>query len=225
MLTVRVSLILGDFLYDQHAVALRLRRTLLPALDRLEVVLPANVTLYARPGDDCRLEIDGGDGSGAVFSGRVSGIRRTLTAVRITAHNGGIALARYRPNLTLEQLSIGDVITSLCADSDVDIVANVEGAMLALYIAEGRATAAEEVARLARLAGAAGGFDGEGRLHVSEEGGRGGELALRYGREILACSVEENLADTNVLTVVGEGAGVVFGPVDAVGVGRTLDYH
>ena len=62
MLNPGIVLTLGDRLYDKHCAAMRLRRTQLPSLDRLELLLPASMTFEAAPGDDCRMEMDGGDG-------------------------------------------------------------------------------------------------------------------------------------------------------------------
>ncbi|MCI0508174.1 MAG: hypothetical protein L0Z73_19020 [Gammaproteobacteria bacterium] len=206
MLDVTLSLTVGNFLYDQHIVAMRLRRTQLSALDRLEILFPASVTFEAEPGEDCSLEIDGGDGAATVFTGQLTQVQHSLSGLHIEAHNGGLALARYRPSMTLEQQTIGDIINSLCSDADIDVASNIDGATLALYVADGRATAAQEIARLALLAGAACAFDGDGSLHISEDGGPGGELALHFGRELLAGEICSALANENILTVVGEGA-------------------
>jgi len=72
MLDVALSLTIGNRLYEQHCVAMRLRRTQLSALDRLEILLPVDVTFDADPGEDCSLEIDGGDGSATVFTGQLT---------------------------------------------------------------------------------------------------------------------------------------------------------
>lgn len=207
MLNASIALTLGDRLYDRHCAAMRLRRTQLPALDRLELLLPANAALEAGPGDICRMEIDGGDGSALVFSGKITQVRRSFTGLFVEAHNGGFALARYRPAVTFEQQSIGDVIGNLCTDADVEIASNVDGPVMALYVADGHATAAQEIARLAIMSGAFGAFDEEGRIHVSEDGGPSGELALKYGREIMVGDAANFLADETSITVVGEGGG------------------
>ncbi len=207
MLNASITLTLGDRLYDKHCVAMRLRRTQLSALDRLELLLPASATFEAVPGDDCLMKMNGGEGNTPVFSGKITQVRRSFSGLFIEAHNGGFALARYRPAVAFEQQRIGDVIGNLCADADVEIASNVDGPVMALYAADGRATAAQEIARLAFMAGASGAFDEEGRLHVSEDGGPSGELALKYGREIMAGDTANSLADETSVTVVGEGGG------------------
>jgi hypothetical protein len=212
MLRPKISLSVGNKLYDQHTLALRLRRTQLPALDRLEVALPAAVQFDAAAGDDCSLEIDGGDGAATVFTGTLTQIRRAFTGLCLTAHNGGLALARYRPAASYEQLNAGEIIDNFCGDVSVSVAKRVDGPALALYVADGRASAAEEIARLALDAGAGAAFDGEGNLHVTEEGGPAGEMALRYGRELLEVETG-TISDPNVtITVVGEGAGSPSSP-------------
>jgi hypothetical protein len=212
MLRIGVSLVLGSALYDQHVIALRLRRGRLPALDRLEALLPAPVKLDARPGDDVSLELDGGEGATLVFTGMLTGLGRAGTAVRITAHGGAFQLARYRPAVTLETVTTGDVITQLCADAGVDTGTIDSGPTMALYAADGRATALAEIPRLAWLAGGQAAFDGEGRLFATSDGGPGEDMALRYGRELLDAEVFEVVPDETELAIVGEGAGAATSP-------------
>jgi len=207
MLQVSVSLTLGSKLYEQQGVGFRLRRAQLPALDRLEVLLPRDVVLDAEPGEEASLSLNSGDAEATVFTGRLTEIRHSFSSIRLLFHNGGLDLARYRPAATFEQLSVKDVITSLCGDVDVDVAMQTDGATLSLYVADGRATALQEIARLGGLIGIRAAFDGDGRLHLNEEGGPAGELALRYGRELLEVSSARCSADQASLTVVGEGAG------------------
>ncbi|MEX2262651.1 MAG: hypothetical protein WD696_11910 [Bryobacteraceae bacterium] len=207
MLQPKISLTVGSKLYDRHALAFRLRRTQLPALDRLEVSLPAAVQFDAGPGEDCSLEIDGGDGAAVVFTGRISEVRRSAQSLDLTAHNGGLRLARFRPAGAFEKLTIGEVIENLCGEAGVSVGNVVSGPTLALRVTDGRATAAEEIAALALDAGAAGAFSGEDELYVTEEGGPAGEMALRYGRELLAIETGQVVDEYPRITVVGEGGG------------------
>ncbi len=212
MLLPVAALTIGDRLYNQQIVALRLRRTRVPGLDRLEVALPAATTFEASPGDDCALVLDGGDAEGGggeaeVFTGQLTRITRRDKALQLTAHNGGLALARYRPVGAFEQIGLDEVIQGFCRDTGIDVTVDIEAPLLALYAAAGHGTALQEIARLAGLAGAAASFDGSGRLHVTENGGPNEELALRYGRELLDIEISEGLQPSDVVTMVGEGAG------------------
>jgi hypothetical protein len=212
MLRVEIALTVGRFLYDSQTVGLRLRRCRMPALDRLEAFLAPGTRFDAAPGDAVALSLDGGEGAETVFTGNLAAVGRGLDGIRIEAQGRGLALARYRPAVALERVSAGDAVRRLCRDGEVDVGAVAEGPSLALYVADGRATALQEIARLAQLAGAAGAFDGRGRLHVTAEGGPGGELALRYGREVVAAHTAERLADPTRLSVIGEGAGEAGSP-------------
>lgn len=212
MLVPRAALTLGDRLYEEQIAALRLRRSRLPALDRLEVLMPIGVTFEADLGDDVSLDLDGGDeagggGNATVFTGTLSGIARRPGGLRLTCHDGGLALSRYRPVVALENLTVAEIIEALCADAEVDAAVDIESATLAFYAMDGHATALQEIARLAELAGGGAAFDGDGTLHVSEAGGPDAELALKYGRELLELTLEDEEQPTAAITIVGEGAG------------------
>ncbi len=209
MLAVAAELTVGDKLYKTHVQSLRLRRGLLPIVDRLDVRLPAGVQLDASPGDDVSLDLDGGDGKTTVFTGKLSSLARSLAGPRLTAHHGALLLGRYRPSVTLEQVTIGDVIKQLCGDVSVDTGDIEDGPTLALYVADGRSTALDEVSRLARLAGCDASFDSDGKVGVFARGsnGPGGQVALKYGRELSAVVSEHLLPDDSSRTVVGDGAG------------------
>ena len=116
MLAVTPKLQIGNWLYDTQLASLRLRRAVLPTVDRLTVDFPSGVKFEAAPGDDVELELDGGEGSTQVFVGKLSAVTHMPDALRITAHNGALSLARYRPVLALEQVSVGDIIKKLAGD-------------------------------------------------------------------------------------------------------------
>src|SRR5687767_4380170 len=102
MLVPHAALTLGNSLYEEQIAALRIRRTRLPALDRLEVLMPIGVTFEGELGDDVWLDLDGGDEAGeggvaTVFTGTLTGLSRRADGLRLTAHDGGLPLARYRP--------------------------------------------------------------------------------------------------------------------------------
>ena len=214
MLAFHAHLELGELAYDQHSVALCLRRGILPIVDRLDVTLPRDVRFEATFGDPVALKLDGGEGESLVFTGKVSAIRRGLRDLRVSACNGGFDLARYRPSLAIEQVSVGDIVKRLCGDVELDCGVVDDGPKLALYVADGRATALDEITRLARHLGAIAAVDGENKLHcTSISAGAGArDLALRYGREILAVELERLAPDTAELVVVGEGAGASGSP-------------
>jgi hypothetical protein len=187
MLTVTATLDLGDKRYTTHVTRLRLTRARLPDVDRLEVDLPASVSLDAAPGDDAVLKLDGGEGEETVFTGVIRSLRGRPGLVRVVCDGAAALLAASRPVLALEGLSVGDVVKQLCDEAGVTPGDIDDGPKLALYVANGRVTALAEVARLAALTGGYARVDGEGRLDLGPE--VGAERALRWGREPLDAEV------------------------------------
>lgn len=202
---VRAELELNRHLYDRQIVELRLRRGHLPVIDRLDVMFPAEVALEGEPGDDVVVRLDAGEGSATVFTGAVGHIVRGADRVELTAYGGAARLAAYRPAVTFEGKTTGDVIRSLCSDVDVSVGGVDDGPDLAQFVTDGRSTAVEEVVDLAWLMGSRAAFDGDDKLHVSTEG-PGEALALRYGREIVDMRAMTSAPDAISRVVVGEGA-------------------
>jgi hypothetical protein len=217
MLDVALSLTAGQLIYDTHIAAIQLRRTQLPALDRLVAILPNGVRIDAEPGDDVTLMLDGGDSDATVFTGRLTDITRSGTGVRLVATNGGARLAAYRPALSLQSLSAGDAIRTLADEAGVDVDIEDDGPDLALYALDGRMTAAQLIADLTRLSGQGAAFDGDGTLAINAAGGSTERLALKYGREIQALEMTQGDTDGPTLHVVGEG-----GPAPSSAKGRLV---
>ena len=213
MLEIAAALTVDEsLLYEEQILALRLRLGELPTLDRLEVVLPLETRFDVGVGAACTLELNGGDGAHPVFSGELTEVRRGSSGLRVSAHNGGFKLARSRPLVSLEQLSLADVIAQLASDADVDAEVDDDGPQLALYVAEGRSCAHQEIARLADMAGLSCSFDSDGKLRVIDPTQPVDELALLYGREPLQVSRGELLGDGGAIVVVGEGGGEPSSP-------------
>jgi hypothetical protein len=219
MLKVSLRLEVGPLAYDRQVVGLQLRRVQLPALDRLVALLPHGVSVEAVPGDEVALDLDSGESRARVFTGTLDRIVRTATAVRLEAVNGGQALAQFRPALSLQALSAGDAMRRLAGDAGVDAQVEDDGPDLALLALDGRDTAAERIAALARLAGQAGAFDGHGTLRIGLAGGSDERMALKHGREILAVEMATSSAARPSLSVVGEGAGESSAPRGRLPVG------
>jgi len=205
MLTPTLSLQLADAVYE-HATRIRLRRGLLPIVDRLEALLPAGTQLDAALGDDVILALDGGEGSSTVFTGQLGAIQHGLRGLRICAHGFALTLARARPAGAFEQLSVQELFERLTEDSEIDLAIRSADMPTALFVCEGRASALESVVRLCAMAGLQAAFDGEGTLQIGPDG-PGDALALRYGRELVDLDCGSWLADPNEFVVAGEGGG------------------
>ncbi len=220
MLGVAVSLTAGSLRYDTHTLGLTLRRGVLPIIDRLEVSLPAGVRFEAAPDDDVALDLDGGEGAETVFTGTVTAVTHEPSGPQLLAHGGARRLARYRPSLSLEQVTVGDVAGRLCDDAGVEVAGMIAGPTLARYVATARSTALEELVRLLHLAGASAAFGGDGAL-AAREGEPAEERALLYGREIRAVRATAAPAAPAATVIVGEGAG---DPGSPQGLWHTSDF-
>lgn len=205
MLTPALTLDIGELRYA-HVGRLELRRGLLPIVDRLVCTLPAGTTFEAEPGDPVSLELDGGEGSSAVFSGTLSAVRRGLRSLTVTAHGPALQLARTRPAASLEKVTLSEILERLCEEAEVEVEIEGGDAQTALFVCEGRSTALDLIGRVCAAGGLQAGFDGEGTLVVGEHG-PAGEHALRYGRELVDLAHTSRHADPNEAYVAGEGGG------------------
>ena len=81
------------------------------------------------------------------------------------------------------------MIRALAADAGADIGRIDVDVSLAAYVAHQGRTGAEHVAALAALGGAFAAFDADGALTVASPPSAA-DLALRHGRELVACEVD-----------------------------------
>jgi len=207
VLTPTYSLTLGDQLWTEQALEIGLRLDAAPLLDVLTVRLPSEARPSAGLGDPVELEVDGGEGGERVFVGSIAGLRRDVTELIVTALDGGGALAAYRPATTYEQVTAGTLIKTLCGELGIATADVEDGPTLAFYAADPGRSALEHVARLAGWCGALARFTEDGEL-VSTVVGTSPDLALRYGRELLAFQGAQLTAPIESFVVVGEaGAG------------------
>lgn len=205
MLVVAHELTVGTLRYESHVEALVVRRGVLPIVDRLDVAMPRGVRVDATPGDDVALSLDAGEGPADVFSGTVASVRRGPRSTTIVAKAVSHLLARSRPSLSLEQVTVGDVIGQLCTDIGVDIAEIDDGPTMARYVTIARSTALDEVVRLAGLVGATASVTASGAVRASAA--PPSEVRLTYGREVLDVTASAPADSTSTFVVGGDGAG------------------
>jgi hypothetical protein len=164
------------------------------------------VRLDAVPDDDGVLELDGGEGAETVITGKVRSLRRGLLATEVTVGDAGVELARLRPGVTYEKQSAREVIRGLAGNAAVAVDTIDLDLPLAAYVAHQYRSAAEHIAYLARLGGGMAGVNGDGKLHVMTWPEGQPELALRYGREIIAYDIREHPGPAAQRLMIGHGA-------------------
>jgi hypothetical protein len=203
LLAPTYALTVAEQQWTQQLASLDLRLEAAPGVGRLVVRLPAAAPLSASPGDPVSLTLDGGEGGETVFTGVVATIQRALDGIWITAIDGLGQLARYRPATTFAQASAGTVIRGLASDAGAPTGDIADGVMLPFYAADPSRTAAEHAGRVAAWSGAMLSVTGDGDLTATVLDATQADLALRYGREVIAFAVDQ-LADPDMITVAGE---------------------
>ena len=167
---------------------------MLAVCESLSRTLPAKAKLDAAAGDPASLELDGGEGSETILTGKIAWLRRGIVDTQVVASDGGFDLSAMRPAATYQQQSGKDVVRAMASDAGADVGTIDFDFPLAAYVSSQRRTAAEHVAYLADLAGASASFGGDGKLSVAAPSTGTPDLALLYGREILEVHVRERAA-------------------------------
>lgn len=211
MLTLGHTLVLGDREFTSHVVSVRCERALAPGVGRLRVRLPYVGDLPATVGDDVRLDLDSGDsaaaGSATVFTGTIAALRHGPDGVDVLAGDASWTLAQFRPATTYQGQTAGAVIGALAADAGVDTAGVDDGPTLPSYVADGATTGWEHVARLAAWSGADAFVDGDGRVTVRARDASTADVALRWGREVIAAGSTEAGLPASAVAAAGEGPG------------------
>ncbi|MFC0533290.1 hypothetical protein [Phytohabitans kaempferiae] len=207
MLTLGHTLVMGDREYTSHVVRLRVERSVAPGVGRLRARLPFVGDLPAAVGDDVRLDLDSGESAATVFTGQVIGLRHTPGGVDVLAGDASWALAQLRPATTYEGQTAGAVVRALAGDAGASVGALDDGPTLPAYLADGAATGWEHVARLAAWAGADAFVTADGKVTSVGREPVAADVALRWGREVLAVRATEAGVPASAVALAGEGPG------------------
>jgi hypothetical protein len=205
LLAPTYALTLGTQLWTEQALGLTLRLDPAPLLNVLEVSFPAAAPLDAALADPVELKLDGGEGESLVFTGEIDSIRRGVEETTVRALDAGGKLAAYRPAATFEQVTVGTLVKTLCAEVGATPGDVETGPTLAFYAADPSRTALEHVARLASWAGALARVTADNELDASIVRAGEPELALLFGRELIAVDGTQSSAPVTSFVVAGEG--------------------
>lgn len=215
-LSPSLSVTLGNLRYDTHALELHACLEPLPRGNSVCISLPASVRFEAAPGDDASMDVDGGEGSKKMFTGKVRTVRRDFRRIHATLADAATDLAAYRPCQTFENQNAKQVIKTLASDAGVDVGDVDVDLDVPAYVAQPGRTAAEQIAELARLGGAIALVDAEGALQVIARPSGQPSVALLYGREILDYSASNNETLNPQRFAIGFGPGGSASAPDAL---------
>lgn len=199
------SIILGSEKFGTHALRVVAQLAPLPGIGSFRAIFPAATALSAAAGDDASLDLDGGEGSERVLTGVVRVLRRGVHQTEVIVADASAPLADLRPATTYRNQSADDVVQALASDAGVTVNGSDIGLPLAAYVADQRRTAAEHIAHLAALGGAMPRVNGDGELEVNRPAALMPDLAIKYGREVIACEVHSAAAPTASRIRTGSG--------------------
>ena len=222
MLTPSYTVRTGSQEWTKQVVYVRVSLDAGPRVDSASIVFPAVAPLDAAPGDDVVLSLDSGEQDDTVFTGVVDRIRRTPSLIVVTAINAGGVLARTRPAVTFEHITAGDVVRQLCSEASVDPGDIDAGVSMPYYVADPDRTAWQHVTRVAAWSGAIVTVSSDNKVDATVVDAQQADLALRYGREILDFSFDED--DTYVDTFATAGETGVGDAADAGALRLTSDF-
>ncbi|MBU1054936.1 MAG: hypothetical protein KKC46_14075 [Proteobacteria bacterium] len=195
---------LGNYLYDVHIISVNITLTLLPAVNRAEIILPASVAMDASHGDDAVIRIDGGDGMETVLTGKIYSVHRSIYETRIDVADAGLMLNAVRPAKTFDKQDAATVIKDLAADCGVDIDRCDIDIKPAFYVAHQNRTSAEHIAYLAKHAGGYAAVSAEGTLTASTWPS-GPDKNLTFGREIREYCTKDRIPVSYQIVPTGSG--------------------
>lgn len=212
-LAPRASVTLGNERFDTHVRRLEVTLTVLPGVGAFHAFFPSSASISAAPGDSAALDLDGGEGSERVLTGKIRAIRRGVRQIEVIGADASAALAEFRPATTYRNQDANAVVRALASDADVTVSISEVDLPMAAFVSHQRRTAAEQIAELAALLGALARTNAEGELEVNRPAGLTPDLALRYGRELLAYDVRESPAPPARRIRTGSGpAGTATAP-------------
>jgi len=206
------SIVLGSEQFDTHALRVTVQLAPLPGIGSFRAVFPSLTQISASAGDDATLDLDGGEGSERVLTGVVRVVRRGIRQTEVIVADASHALAELRPATTYRNQSADDVIKALASEAGITVDADV-GLPMAAYVADQRRSAAHHIAMLAALGGALARVNGDGELEVNRPVALMPDVAMKYGREIVACDISTGAAPAAKRIRTGSGpAGSAMAP-------------
>ena len=207
------ALTMGRQRWTTQLLKIDLVQELAPGINVLKVELPARAPFSAAIDDPVMLELDGGAGSETAFTGTVAAIRRRPDAIGVTALDAGGRLSALRPATTYENVTTATLIRSLAAEVGADVGLIETGSEISFYVADPGRSAWDHVARLCGWIGAAATVSPDNKIESAVVQTATADVALRYGRDLIAIEETRHWAPIESFTVAGEsGVGSTASP-------------
>lgn len=205
MLMPSLSLILGSHQYDSHVINASVSLAMLPHVNHVEVMLPANVEMSASVGDEASIEMLSDGEMTLVLTGKVAAIQHRLHNICVHLVDSGHELAQTRIVATYTQQDTGKIIRNLAADAGISSSTIDASLPLASYVVDQNTTTAEHISRLTALSGCNAIISPDGKLSVITRPTGQADSALLYGRELITYQATEKNVPPSQLVLVGNG--------------------
>jgi hypothetical protein len=192
--------------FGEEVLAAAVEAGVAPGVNAAEVVLAeaADVAI----GDSAEISLGYEDGGPElVFTGEVTSVRHNLRgSVRVTATDGGAALARTRVARSYEGQAAGDVVGDLAGAAGASTGDVQSGPSLAFYALDESRSAWSHVAVLARASGFLAWIGSDGALSFCPPPPGPPAQSFAHGEDLLEIELGGEAPGAGAVTAVGEGA-------------------
>jgi phage protein D len=198
----------GEDPWQRSTASLTVDTALAPFVDTAVIVMSADgQSPDAAVDDEGAIALGYADDEAVtVFSAVIDQVASSLHGFsRISAVNGGAALAGLRINQSYEQQTAGDIVNDLAGQAGVDTDTVESGVELPFYVIDDRWNAYQHIARLAGQSGFCAYFTVDNGLYFGPLAEGSTLQTFHYGEDILALQVQTTGAPDGIV-VVGQGA-------------------
>lgn len=208
-----VQLTLGSARFDVGITHLSVHLNILPGVNQTKITLPAEAALNATSGDDAAVAVDQGNGWQTLFKGKVRGKIVNFQNQQIILADASADLAAYRPATTFQAQEAAAIAKTLASDVGISLQTPPPPFGLPNYVAHDRISAAEHLAKLAKLTGTLATLSATGSLQFVPLNVLVPTSALKFGRDFGQWSTTHTPAPISEWIASGHGpAGIAQAP-------------
>ncbi len=176
----------------QLLMSLRMLSSKTGGADEAVILIGNTSGLTLEKGRDVEVKLGWDDDTSLVFSGLIEAMDNGIDTIKVLCAGKKITLMQSRTNQTFLNQNAGEIISTLAAGVNLETGDIEDGINLPVYLADSACTVYEHCSALADRCG----FDlytnEEGKLVFSRFSRTMADHTFRYGKDILAVSVEKN---------------------------------
>lgn len=208
MLSVKHDITIGSTQFKSadksRLIELRCNAALGTPVNACVMVFTIPEDLSFTEGDDVTVKLGYNDDLSLVFTGIVHAIAWQIGSVTIEAHSVFQELAALRINTYFENAFAMDILRGLASETAVSVGKTQPGLRFAFYAVGNNRTAWQYMNDLAAQCGFDFYADEKDKLVFAMPLPTGLPVLLQFGKNLLACRIEQTLATTKGIQVFGE---------------------